>query len=1106
MHLSRRRFIIGAAGSALALLLVLACLWTTYLPAGRDRLKTFIAAKAAQATGADLVYDRLSIDLFPLPHAKVHDIRLHRADRFDIRAHELSVYPDILSALKGHFTIRRLDLDAPDIRAELENDPFGKSDAPPKSDRIPALDRVREVLSGFFGTLTAIGPGTLVRIESGTVHLLSGDTAGWHVAEIDARVENDGGRISLALKCASRHTGRLTLNCDADVDGKLVRGRFTITGANPAPLLESVGIFSGLTIDNTDSTIHATFSIKDVESAHGHFDLRFPSLTVRRKGRKLTLERVLIDGSVDITGQGLSLAVDHLQSSRPPLSLSASAGWTPSNISDPGAIEIHAAAEQLDIEVASQVSRAIAGDLESIKTAFAVAREGLLTNVACQMRFDNSDNGYRQTGMKAAAHLSQGKVTIPGIDTDLQRMDSDIVYQDRHVAFNHVSGHFQGASFEKLDADIDWASASTLSIVSPAVRVEAKTFSSWLLSFKALAGMRQYIDAVDGTMRLTRLDISGPLTRPAEWDVDIHGSPENLEISSPLLPFTPIFNGGLVVYEPGRERVEDVAITFLDAALVASYQTSGIFEPASIDCRLDGSLGIDAITWLTGVLSVPDHLRPKPPIRFSGLHIDWSDEGRTHFEGAMETAGNISLLIDMDRLDETWDIRHLKFSDGRSSAVASGRMSPGCIEVMFSGNVEKTTADRILANNRSLMGHIEGDFQALIDTYRPMSSTFTGRLSGQGLRIHRLFPEPVDLKRFSIEGRAQRLFIAPSTIELFGSHLDVEGNLTHGGGDVGLDLRVDADSLDVELIQAIRALGQQGQTGTVETGETSTPAAFTGSVRVRTDALAYDNWVWSPVDAVVRLTPDTIRVNIDEANLCGIATVGELEFSSRGLDLHITPRAQAAPLAETVHCLFNRPVRAEARYELTGDIRLEEEKRDPLAHMTGHMALLSTHGRIEYSGVLMKVLAFLNLTEVFAGGSSDLAGKGYGYTEARVTSDIKDGKLHLNEILLDGHSLKITGQGSIDLKSKEVDIVLLAAPLKTVDRLVKKIPVINYIAGGSLVSIPFRLKGPLDNVTVSPMSATDVGKGLLNIMERTLNVPFRLLGPRETPESDGSAE
>ena len=89
-------------------------------------------------------------------------------------------------------------------------------------------------------------------------------------------------------------------------------------------------------------------------------------------------------------------------------------------------------------------------------------------------------------------------------------------------------------------------------------------------------------------------------------------------------------------------------------------------------------------------------------------------------------------------------------------------------------------------------------------------------------------------------------------------------------------------------------------------------------------------------------------------------------------------------------------------------------------------------------------------------------------------------------------------EGDIDLINREMDLTVLVAPLKTVDRIVRKLPIINNILGGSLISIPFRATGKLSSPTVIPLSPTAVGSGVLGIMERTLKLPITLIQPLVT--------
>ena len=125
--------------------------------------------------------------------------------------------------------------------------------------------------------------------------------------------------------------------------------------------------------------------------------------------------------------------------------------------------------------------------------------QGHLTEATYFAGFDIDATGWHLNQMKAAGHLSRGLVTIPGIDADLERMDGDVIYEDKHVAFKNVSGHFKGATFKNLDAAIDWETESTLTISSPSVAVDAAPLYTWLTSFKGLDRVKNYIETAAGT-------------------------------------------------------------------------------------------------------------------------------------------------------------------------------------------------------------------------------------------------------------------------------------------------------------------------------------------------------------------------------------------------------------------------------------------------------------------------------------------------------------------------------------------------------------------------------------------------------------------------------
>jgi len=309
---------------------------------------------------------------------------------------------------------------------------------------------------------------------------------------------------------------------------------------------------------------------------------------------------------------------------------------------------------------------------------------------------------------------------------------------------------------------------------------------------------------------------------------------------------------------------------------------------------------------------------------------------------------------------------------------------------------------------------------------------------------------------------------------------------------VTFDLNVDADRLDEALI---RALQPAAKDTSEPMAKQDPPAKFVprGDIHLNVTDFTYHGFTWSPLEADVRIDDDRIHVRIDKADLCGISTTGEIEFSPRGLAFSITPEARGASLQQTDQCLWQMPIEAEATYDLTGVIMLPPTHENPLQFMSGQLDVSSQNGRIMYGNVTTKVTSYLEGTDAFAGEKSELEKEGLAYETAHIKAEIGDGKLLLDEIIIDGSALKITGQGSLDLQAATADIVLLAAPLKAADSVVSHLPAVNYITGGSLVSIPIRIRGPWRDLRVQPMRPADVGQGVLNTMQRILKSPFKLV-------------
>jgi hypothetical protein len=141
------------------------------------------------------------------------------------------------------------------------------------------------------------------------------------------------------------------------------------------------------------------------------------------------------------------VSIETLQSVQPALDLSAAASIRPGGDANRSVIEIHAAAGKLDVATAGAPSPGQSPETWTRSgPPFPLPKpdKSPMPPILPELHPETTDCSLKK--MKASGHLSQGRVTIPGIDADLVGMDGDVIYEDRHVAFKNVNGNFKGAN------------------------------------------------------------------------------------------------------------------------------------------------------------------------------------------------------------------------------------------------------------------------------------------------------------------------------------------------------------------------------------------------------------------------------------------------------------------------------------------------------------------------------------------------------------------------------------------------------------------------------------------------------------------------------------
>jgi hypothetical protein len=262
-----------------------------------------------------------------------------------------------------------------------------------------------------------------------------------------------------------------------------------------------------------------------------------------------------------------------------------------------------------------------------------------------------------------------------------------------------------------------------------------------------------------------------------------------------------------------------------------------------------------------------------------------------------------------------------------------------------------------------------------------------------------------------------------------------------------------------------------------------------------------------PFDVEVMFDPHGVEVVVREANLCGISTPGSVKIANQNFSLDLRPLSKSQELQSTFRCLLDQEMRVKGDFDFKGRIVAQGKPEDLIRSLKGNVELQSRDGHFYYSKGLMRVLEFVNSTEIYRGKLPDPGKEGVDYKLIKIRAAFNDGKLMIEEATLDGTALELAARGEIDLINQELSVTVLVAPLKTVDRIVKLIPVVRVILAGTLITIPLRVHGNLKDPKVTALSPSAIGDEILGMMKRMLGLPFEVIEPLVSrKKEDGSEE
>ena len=714
--------------------------------------------------------------------------------------------------------------------------------------------------------------------------------------------------------------------------------------------------------------------------------------------------------------------------------------------------------------------------------------------------------GDRRDAIRPVVDVSDFSLSAEYLRTPLNitLTGKKFTYNERRIEVKQANGTWGDTQFAGSSAVFDWQEAPTKLVWDfETAQLVSEQIYPWLKSLPRFSASFNPIDGITGPVALKKTVIYGPMFQPEKWTYDTSGTLSGITLSDQNRFPGPINLTGNIKATRNETVLSETVFSTKNTQLSGSVALTGTLNHLTKGAvSLNGIVGPKMLPWFSRKIRLPFEFQKDVSATLSAFDVAWETGRQNEFSGDLQFSNKTAVSIKGKKTKDQVFIQTLTLSDQKSDALVMFSKEGTSLALDFAGHLDGGSLNEIIRHDLLFSGFVSGDFKAQLYPDRWRDSCFEGFLNADHLFFEKQKNFPFIFEKLEVNALSQIYDVNTKfTFKDEGPHR-ITGNIFHETGDIAFEVDLDSDDLTLDkIISYIKELKSKAPAPHQES-KLIYHWPLEGDVYLVSKNLQYKNYKWSNIDANVRITPHAVNIEVLDGKLCDIQTPGYLVIGPDYIQIDFNPSAKKQRLEHTLPCISGRKGLIQGEFGLNGEITAGDSFESLISSIQGDYVFTADKGRIYKLNVLAKVFALLNITEIFRGRLPDLAQEGFAYESMTANGTIEGAKVMIKNAFIDGASMGIVVKGEIDTQKKELDLIVLVAPLKTVDFIIKQTPIVKNLIKGALVSIPIEIKGEMANPTVTTLAPADVDSGLLGIMKNTLKLPVTLIQPFLNPDNE----
>jgi len=180
-------------------------------------------------------------------------------------------------------------------------------------------------------------------------------------------------------------------------------------------------------------------------------------------------------------------------------------------------------------------------------------------------------------------------------------------------------------------------------------------------------------------------------------------------------------------------------------------------------------------------------------------------------------------------------------------------------------------------------------------------------------------------------------------------------------------------------------------------------------------------------------------------------------------------------------------------FDLRADLSTQGRREELAQNLKGTIRTEVRDGKVMKFALLGNILSAQNIAAMFKQGGLKLDDAGFPFRRMTVEGHFEAGRFIVDEGGFHSDALGLAVTGWISILDFQSRLAVLVTLLDRLDEVMRKVPILGYVIGGTLTSVPVGISGDIRDPKVVPLGPGAITSELIGIFERTLKLPGKLI-------------